>query len=39
VLLGWLFLNQTLSKLQIAGAALVIGSIWLSQRARLAASR
>ena len=32
VLLGWLFLGQTLSPLQIAGIALVIGSIWLSQR-------
>ncbi|MEE1611886.1 DMT family transporter [Microvirga sp. CF3016] len=33
VLLGWLFLNQTLTVLQIAGGILVIGSIWLSQRA------
>jgi probable blue pigment (indigoidine) exporter len=33
VLLGWLFLNQTLTALQIAGGILVIGSIWLGQRA------
>lgn len=33
VLLGWSFLGQTLTILQIAGIALVIGSIWLSQRA------
>lgn len=32
VLLGWVFLNQTLSALQLTGAALVIGSIWLGQR-------
>jgi len=33
VLLGWLFLDQTLTVLQIAGGILVIGSIWLGQRA------
>ena len=33
VLLGWLFLNQTLTALQVAGGTLVIGSIWLGQRA------
>jgi probable blue pigment (indigoidine) exporter len=33
VLLGWSFLGQTLTALQIAGIALVIGSIWLTQRA------
>jgi probable blue pigment (indigoidine) exporter len=33
VLLGWVFLNQTLSLLQIAGIAFIVGSIWLSQRA------
>lgn len=33
VLLGWLFLNQTLTALQIAGGIFVIGSIWLGQRA------
>ncbi|WP_448952782.1 DMT family transporter [Labrys neptuniae] len=33
VLLGWIFLGQRLSALQIAGFALVIGSIWLGQRA------
>jgi probable blue pigment (indigoidine) exporter len=32
VLLGWLFLDQTLTALQIVGGALVVGSIWLSQR-------
>jgi probable blue pigment (indigoidine) exporter len=32
VLLGWLFLDQTLTALQIAGGILVIGSIWLAQR-------
>ncbi|MFT3691220.1 EamA family transporter [Paenirhodobacter sp.] len=32
VLLGWVFLNQSLTPLQIAGAALVIGSIWIGQR-------
>jgi probable blue pigment (indigoidine) exporter len=33
VLLGWGFLGQTLTLLQISGIALVVGSIWLSQRA------
>lgn len=33
VLLGWVILDQSLTILQIAGIALVIGSIWLSQRA------
>lgn len=32
VLLGWVFLGQSLTVLQITGIALVIGSIWLSQR-------
>lgn len=32
VLLGWTFLAQTLSSIQVAGVAFVIGSIWLSQR-------
>lgn len=32
MLLGWIFLDQTLTILQIAGAGFVIGSIWLSQR-------
>lgn len=33
VLLGWGLLEQTLTALQVVGIALVIGSIWLSQRA------
>ncbi|MFD1328822.1 EamA family transporter [Mycoplana ramosa] len=33
VLLGWGVLDQTLTALQIGGIGLVIGSIWLSQRA------
>jgi probable blue pigment (indigoidine) exporter len=33
VLLGWLFLNQTLTAPQIVGGLLVIGSIWMGQRA------
>jgi probable blue pigment (indigoidine) exporter len=32
-LLGWVCLGQALSPLQLAGMAVVIGSIWLSQRA------
>lgn len=32
VLVGWSLLGQTLTVLQIVGIALVIGSIWLSQR-------
>jgi len=32
VILGWAFLDQTLSPVQIAGVGFVIGSIWLSQR-------
>ena len=33
VLLGWLCLHQSLSPLQVAGGVLVVGSIWLGQRA------
>ena len=33
VLLGWGLLDQALNALQVAGIVLVIGSIWLSQRA------
>jgi probable blue pigment (indigoidine) exporter len=33
VLLGWQFLDQTMTAPQIAGCILVIGSIWLGQRA------
>lgn len=32
VILGWVFLGQSLSPLQLAGIATVIGSVWLSQR-------
>lgn len=32
VLLGWVFLNQSLTTLQIVGFCLVLGSIWLGQR-------
>lgn len=32
VLLGWAFLDQTLTALQVIGGCLVIGSIWLGQR-------
>ncbi|MER8728090.1 EamA family transporter [Mesorhizobium sp. M1027] len=32
VLLGWVFLDQTLTLPQIAGVVFVIGSIWLGQR-------
>ncbi|HEX6958655.1 MAG TPA: EamA family transporter [Ferrovibrio sp.] len=37
VLLGWSIAGENLSGLQIAGIAIVIGSVWLSQRAQLAA--
>jgi probable blue pigment (indigoidine) exporter len=33
VALGWLVLAQDLSPAQFAGFVIVIGSIWLSQRA------
>lgn len=33
VLLGWLFLDQSLSAPQSVGVLLVVGSIWLGQRA------
>ncbi|MER1967308.1 EamA family transporter [Castellaniella sp. GW247-6E4] len=33
VLLGWVFLDQTLSALQAIGIAVILGSIWLSQQA------
>jgi probable blue pigment (indigoidine) exporter len=35
VLLGWALLDQTLSIWQMAGAVLVLASIWLSQRVAL----
>lgn len=32
ILLGWAFLDQTLTAVQMAGVALVMGGIWLGQR-------
>lgn len=32
VLLGWIFLGQSLTPIQLAGIGVVIGSVWLSQR-------
>ncbi|QRM53923.1 EamA family transporter [Sinorhizobium sp. BG8] len=37
VLLGWGLLGQTLALLQILGMAIVLGGVWLSQRAQMAA--
>ncbi|MFD4837191.1 EamA family transporter [Achromobacter sp. NPDC058515] len=34
VLLGWGLLGQSLSAAQLAGMAIVVGSVWLSQRAQ-----
>lgn len=34
VLLGWALLGQNLGPLQIAGVAVVLGSVWLAQRVR-----
>ena len=36
VILGWSVLGQSLSPAQIAGMAVVLGSVWLSQRAQQA---
>ncbi len=33
ILLGWIVLDQTLSPMQLLGIALVLGSVWVSQRA------
>ena len=33
ILLGWLALDQQLSPVQIAGAIIILGSIWVGQRA------
>ncbi|MFW2542941.1 EamA family transporter [Primorskyibacter sp. 2E107] len=33
VCLGWIWLGQSLSALQLLGAAIVLGSVWLGQRA------
>ncbi|MFY3137066.1 EamA family transporter [Achromobacter xylosoxidans] len=38
VLLGWALLDQRLSAAQMAGMAIVVGSVWLSQRARVPAN-
>ncbi len=35
VLLGWSLLGQTLTPAQLAGVAVVLGSVWLNQRASL----
>ncbi len=35
VLLGWSVLDQTLTPAQLAGVAVVLGSVWLNQRASL----
>jgi len=32
--LGWAILGQSLSPLQLAGMGVVVGSVWLSQRAQ-----
>ncbi|MFC2969251.1 EamA family transporter [Acidimangrovimonas pyrenivorans] len=32
MLLGWLLLGQSLTPVQLAGAAVVLGSVWLGQR-------
>jgi probable blue pigment (indigoidine) exporter len=34
VILGWLILGQSLSPMQLAGILIVLGSVWLSQRAQ-----
>ena len=34
VILGWWVLDQQLSPIQILGIAIVLGSVWLSQRAQ-----
>ena len=36
VILGWSVLGQNLSPMQIAGMVIVLGSVWLSQRAQQA---
>jgi probable blue pigment (indigoidine) exporter len=36
VILGWLVLGQYLSPAQFLGMAVVLGSVWLSQRAQVA---
>ncbi len=39
VILGWAFLNQSLSPLQLLGMALVLGSVWAGQRVQMAPRR
>lgn len=34
VILGWLVLGQNLTSMQMAGIVMVLGSVWLSQRAQ-----
>ena len=38
ILLGWIVLDQTLSPVQLVGIALVLGSVWLGQRAHAPAA-
>jgi probable blue pigment (indigoidine) exporter len=39
ILLGWAILGQALSVPQLVGAAVIVASIWLSQRSAQGASR
>lgn len=39
VLLGWIWLGQSLSGVQILGAAIVLASVWAGQRANLSPMR
>lgn len=38
VILGWIWLGQSLSLLQGVGATIVLGSVWFGQRANRARS-
>ncbi len=39
IVLGWLFLSQNLSSVQVAGILIVFTSIWLNQRATLSSAQ
>lgn len=39
VILGWLVAGQSLSPAQLIGIAIVLGSVWLSQRAQLSRAK